>query len=88
MKNNSALFSKRKNNIIFFIFFIFLIIIFRFFFIQIIKHESFESASDRNSSRLVKTNAPRGFITDRNDRVIVSNRSTFSIEIYPVNFND
>ena len=88
MKNNSAIFTARKNNLIFFIFFIFLIITLRFFFIQIIKHESFESASDRNSSRLVKTNAPRGFITDRNDRVIVSNRSTFSIEIYPVNFND
>tara|TARA_B100002052_G_C15886427_1_gene601793 strand:- start:1339 stop:3156 length:1818 start_codon:yes stop_codon:yes gene_type:complete len=88
LKNNSALFAKRKNNLIFFIFFIFSIITLRFFFIQIIKYESFESASDRNSSRLVKTNAPRGFITDRNGRVIVSNRSTFSIEIYPVNFND
>lgn len=87
MKNNSSISTDRKNNIFRFILIIFSIIIFQFFYIQVIKHNDYSGDSASNRSKLIKTNAPRGFIKDRNGKVIVSNRSTFSIEIYPLHFN-
>ncbi len=87
MKNNSSISSGRKNNIFRIILIIFSIILFQFFYIQVIKHNDYSLDSASNRSKLIKTNAPRGFIKDRNGKVIVSNRSTFSIEIYPFHFN-
>ena len=88
MKNNSRDFTIRKKNIFNFILIIFVLIIFRFFYIQVIKNDFFKRESENTSSHLIKTKPPRGFIIDRNGKVIVSNRSTFSIQIYPVHYND
>ncbi|SVD61419.1 uncharacterized protein METZ01_LOCUS414273, partial [marine metagenome] len=88
MKNNSRDFTIRKKNIFNFILIIFVLIIFRFFYIQVIKNDFFKKESEKHSSHLIKTKPPRGFIIDRNGKVIVSNRSTFSIQIYPVHYND
>ena len=67
---------------------VFLLIVIRFFYIQVVKNDFFQKRSGFNSSRLIKLNPPRGFILDRNGKVIVSNRSTFSILMYPIHYSD
>ena len=88
MKNNFKDISIRKENIFNFILLIFVLITIRYFYIQLIKGDFFKQESGHNSSRLVKTKPPRGSIIDRNGKPIVSNRSSFSILIYPINYND
>ena len=88
MKNNFRDITIRKENIFNFILLVFVLIIFRYFYIQVIRGDFFKEESGDNSTRLIKTNPPRGFILDRDGRVIVSNRSTFSILMYPVHYND
>ena len=78
----------RKENIFNFILFIFVLITFRYFYIQVLRADFFNEESGKNSTRLIKTKPPRGFILDRNGKVIVSNRSTFSILMYPIHYND
>ena len=67
---------------------VFLLIVMRFFYIQVIKNDFFIQKSGKISTRLVNTKPPRGFITDRDGKVIVSNRSTFSTLIYPAYYTD
>ena len=88
MKNNFRDITIRKENIFNFILFIFVLITFRYFYIQVVRGDSFKVESGKNSTRLIKTKPPRGFIIDRNGKVIVANRSTFSIQIYPIDYND
>ena len=88
MKNNFRDITIRKENIFNFILFIFVLITFRYFYIQVVRTDFFNKASGKNSTRLIKTKAPRGFILDRNGKVIVSNRSTFSVRMYPLHYND
>ena len=88
MKYNSRDFTIRKMYMFNFILFVFILIIFRYFYIQIIKNDFFKQESGNNSSHLIKTKPPRGFILDRNGKVIVSNRSTFSVRMYPLHYND
>ena len=88
MKNNFRDITIRKENIFNFILLVFVLITFRYFYIQVIRGDFFKEESGDNSTRLIKTNPPRGFILDRDGRVIVSNRSTFSILMYPVHYND
>jgi len=87
LKNNFRNQTIRKENIFNFILLIFVLIIFKYFYVQIIRNDFFKQQSGNNSSHLIKTKAPRGFILDRTGKVIVSNRSTFSIQMYPAHYN-
>tara|TARA_B110000014_G_C20125654_1_gene599353 strand:- start:3582 stop:5390 length:1809 start_codon:yes stop_codon:yes gene_type:complete len=85
--NNSTTQNKRK--ILTRVFLgIFFIIILRYFHIQIIESKQFFEDAVDNSIRKIRSIPPRGIIYDRNSRVIVSNRSSFSIKIYPHHYND
>ncbi len=66
---------------------IFCIILARYFYIQIIKNEQFFEDSIDNSITKIKSIPSRGIIYDRNGRVIVANRSSFSIKIYPNHYD-
>ncbi len=88
MKNNFKDLSIRKKYFFNFILLIFSLIAIRFFYIQVIKNDFFIQKSGTISTRLVNTKPPRGFITDREGKVIVSNRSTFSTLIYPAYYTD
>ena len=88
MKNNFKDLSIRKKYFFNFILLIFSLIAIRFFYIQVIKNDFFIQKSGTISTRLVNTKPPRGFITDRDGKVIVSNRSTFSTLIYPAYYTD
>ncbi|MAR15272.1 MAG: hypothetical protein CMG21_02320 [Candidatus Marinimicrobia bacterium] len=88
MKNNFRDIVNRKKNIFNFILTIFMLITVRYFYIQVIRGDFFKEESGETSTRIIETKPPRGFILDRNGKVIVSNRSTFSILMYPIHYND
>ena len=67
---------------------IFLIILLRYFYIQIIKNEKFFEDSIDNRITKVRSIPSRGIIYDRNGKVIVANRSSFSIKIYPNHYDE
>jgi penicillin-binding protein 2 len=62
---------------------VFLAFIVRLFQLQIIMGEVFAEESDKNSVRLVRLEAPRGDILDREGRVIATTRPAFGLQIMP-----
>jgi penicillin-binding protein 2 len=62
---------------------IFLAFIVRLFQLQIIMGEVFAEESDKNSVRLVRLEAPRGDILDREGRMIATTRPAFGLQIMP-----
>ena len=88
MKNNTLQLKYRKRNLFRIISLIFLLIVLRYFYIQIIQHSYFKVESGDNYQHIVKIKPPRGIIYDRNGIELVSNRETFSIEIYPAYYNE
>ncbi len=67
---------------------IFLLILSRYFFIQILSKQQFVKYASENKYTAVESIPPRGIIYDRNGTVIVSNRNTFSIKIYPNHYDE
>ena len=83
MKNNSFNINSKRKNIFNIITLILMIILIQYFNIQIIKNDEFIQDSDGNRLQEISLDAPRGSILDRNKKTIVSNRSTYSLQIYP-----
>ena len=52
-----------------------------FWFYQIVEHARFEELAENNHQRTLALRAPRGMLFDRNGRVLVENRSAFTISI-------
>jgi penicillin-binding protein 2 len=52
-----------------------------FWFYQIVEHAKFEELAENNHQRTLALRAPRGMLFDRNGRVLVENRSSFTISI-------
>ena len=52
-----------------------------FWFLQIIQHTRFEEMAENNHQRTLALRAPRGVIFDRNGKVLVENRLSFSVSI-------
>jgi len=55
----------------------------RFFWLQVIKHQKYSTASESNRIAIITTPALRGLITDRNGIVLANNFSAYSLEITP-----
>lgn len=62
---------------------VFLAFIVRLFQLQIIMGEVFAEESDKNSVRLVRLEAPRGDILDREGRMIATTRPAFGLQVLP-----
>lgn len=60
----------------------------RFFWLQVIKHHKYSTASESNRIAIITTPALRGLITDRNGIVIAKNFSAFSLEITPAGIEE
>ena len=58
-----------------------LILFCRFFWLQVIQHKKYSTASESNRIAIITTPAPRGIITDRNGIVIAKNFPSFSLEV-------
>src|SRR6266478_3680982 len=52
-----------------------------FWVMQVVEHAKFEEMAENNHQRTLALRAPRGIVFDRNGRVLVENRHSFSISI-------
>src|SRR5919106_6818001 len=52
-----------------------------FWFLQIVQNAKFEEMAENNHQRTLALRAPRGVLFDRNGRVLVENRHSFSVSI-------
>jgi len=59
-----------------------------FWFFQIIQHEQFREMAENNHQRELVLRAPRGVLYDRNGRVLVENRHSYSVSIVRPFTND
>ncbi|MEI6208881.1 MAG: penicillin-binding protein 2 [Desulfuromonadales bacterium] len=66
----------------------FLLLILRLWHLQILNQEQYRSMSENNRLRFVPVAASRGAIMDRNGKVLVSNRPSFSLAVIPQEVED
>lgn len=59
-----------------------------FWFFQIIQHEQFREMAENNFQRELALRAPRGVLFDRNGRILVENRPSFTISIARLHTTD
>src|SRR6186997_944344 len=52
-----------------------------FWVLQIVQHAKFKELAENNHQRTLALRAPRGMVFDRNGRVLVENRHSYSISI-------
>jgi penicillin-binding protein 2 len=52
-----------------------------FWFLQIVQHKQYQEMAENNHQRTLALRAPRGVLFDRNGRVLVENRHSFTISI-------
>src|SRR5678809_447409 len=60
---------------------VFSVLAISFWVLQVVEHEKFKELADNNHQRTLPLRAPRGVVFDRDGRVLVENRSTYSISI-------
>lgn len=65
-----------------------LLLLGRFWYLQILKHDYYYELSEKSRIRNFKIVAPRGFIRDRNGKVIASSAPNFILEITREEVND
>src|ERR1700752_186130 len=52
-----------------------------FWVLQVVQHARYEELAENNHQRTLALRAPRGLVFDRNGRVLVENRHSYSISI-------
>src|SRR5215470_7632952 len=52
-----------------------------FWILQVVQHAKFEELAENNHQRTLALRAPRGLVFDRDGRVMVENRNSYSISI-------
>ena len=67
---------------------IFLLIIARFFYIQILQHQYYETQANSNSIKLLPITPSRGMIFDRNGVILAENYLSYNLEINPKKITD
>jgi penicillin-binding protein 2 len=60
---------------------LFAVLAFSFWYLQVVQHARFEEMAENNHQRTLALRAPRGVLFDRNGRVLVENRHSFTISI-------
>src|SRR5882672_11169997 len=65
----------------YFIVVVFSILAVAFWVFQVIQHAKFQEMAENNHQRTLALRAPRGLVFDRNGRVLVENRHSYSISI-------
>src|SRR4029077_17113227 len=59
-----------------------------FWVLQVVQHAKFEEMAENNHQRTMALRAPRGVVLDRNGKVLVANRHSYSISIDPERTKD
>ena len=79
-RNNST--KKSRRQIFVFIYLgLSVLILYRYFFLQIVQHETFSEKAGNNSLRKIVLYPPRGIIYDRNNIPIVDNNPLYQMKI-------
>src|SRR6478752_5868347 len=52
-----------------------------FWVLQVVQHDKFAEMAENNHQRTLALRAPRGLVFDRDGRVLVENRSSYSVSI-------
>src|SRR3954465_15122175 len=60
---------------------VFAVLAIGFWYLQIVEHARFEEMAENNHQRKLALRAPRGILFDRDGRVLVENRESFTISI-------
>src|SRR5262245_14782834 len=60
---------------------IFSVLAVSFWVLQVVQHAKYAEMAENNHQRTLALRAPRGVVFDRNGRVLVENRNSFSISI-------
>src|ERR1051325_4051629 len=71
----------RLNALQFVIAVIFSLLAVSFWTLQVVEHAKFEELAENNHQRTLALRAPRGLVFDRDGRVMVENRDSYSISI-------
>jgi penicillin-binding protein 2 len=79
----SPLMDNRMKMLSLFVAVMFLLLLMRLWYLQIVETENFRDLSESNRLRLVPVAASRGTILDRNGKVLVNNRPSFSVAVMP-----
>lgn len=79
MHRNESPIANRLNILFFLVFIIFTILLLRLAGVQLVKGEEYLKLSQINSTTTLSLTAPRGWITDRNGELLVSNRPAFVV---------
>lgn len=66
----------------------FLIIFFRLVFLQMLDHEKYKRLSENNRIRIQRVKSDRGFIKDRNGRILVRNAPSYNLMIIKEDVKD
>src|SRR5438093_7596834 len=60
---------------------IFSVLAVSFWVLQVVQHAKFEEMAENNHQRTLAQRAPRGLVLDRNGKILVDNRGSYSISI-------
>src|SRR5437762_12162082 len=60
---------------------VFSILAVSFWVLQVVHHAKFEEMAENNHQRTLALRAPRGLVVDRNGKILVANRHSYSISI-------
>src|ERR1043166_9605984 len=60
---------------------IFTLLAVRFWVLQVVQHQQYNEMAENNHQRTIALRAPRGLVFDRDGRVLVENRNSYSISI-------
>ena len=60
---------------------VFAVLAMSFWYLQVVQHAKFKEMAENNHQRTLALRAPRGVLFDRNGRVLVENRHSFSVSI-------
>ncbi len=82
-QNEAKIFSNRILSSIIIILIALGIIFIRFFYLQVIQHKIFLANSEKNRIRTSSLPPARGFIYDRNNKLLVDNLPTYRLELTP-----
>ena len=77
------IFKQRLNFLLFLIIIIFFIVIIKFFYLQIIKFNTYSSLAKNNSVKIIPIPPIRGQILDRNGEILAANKLIYTLEIDP-----
>ena len=81
--HEQKLFANRATIVGLIMFFLFALLIVRFFSLQILEHQTYQTKSEKNRIQLQPISPPRGLINDRNGELLAGNITVYNLAVIP-----